>query len=131
MPTRDDLKKLLYEQYKLKARVYALEDIVSLIQKYEKKVTRLHNDAKKNYNRLKKTPGTVASIKAMEKDEVLHSQIIEVLQLENEFLKRAIKACEDLKENKDAVSDMAKKIIEEENNNEENLVTTLNSDDSN
>lgn len=33
MPTRDDLKKLLYEQYTLKARVNALEDIVSLIQK--------------------------------------------------------------------------------------------------
>lgn len=118
MPTRDDLKKLLYEQYTLKARVNALEDIVSLIQKYEKKVTRLHNDSKKNYERLKKTPGTAASIKAMEQDEILRSQIIEVMQLENEFLKRSIKAYEDLKENKDAVSATARQIIEEENDND-------------
>lgn len=118
MPTRDDLKKLLYEQYTLKARVNALEDIVNLLQKYEKKVTRLHNDSKKNYERLKKTPGTATSIKAMEQDEILRSQIIEVMQLENEFLKRSIKAYEDLKENKDAVSATARQIIEEENDND-------------
>lgn len=118
MPTRDDLKKLLYEQYTLKARVNALEDIVNLLQKYEKKVTRLHNDSKKNYERLRKTPGTAASIKAMEQDEILRSQIIEVMQLENEFLKRSIKVYEDLKENKDAVSATARQIIEEENDND-------------
>lgn len=118
MPTRDDLKKLLYEQYTLKARVNALEDIVNLLQKYEKKVTRLHNDSKKNYERLKKTLGTAASIRAMEQDEILRSQIIEVMQLENEFLKRSIKAYEDLKENKDAVSATARQIIEEENDND-------------
>lgn len=121
MPTRDDLKQLLYEQYTLKARVKALEDIISLIQKYEKKVTRLHNDSKKNYERLKKAPGTPASIKAMEQDEILRSQIIEVMQLENELLKRAIKTYEDLKENKDAVSATARQIIEEENNKEGNF----------
>ena len=119
MPTRDDLKQLLYEQYTLKARVKALEDIISLIQKYEKKVTRLHNDSKKNYERLKKTPGTPASIKAMEQDEILRSQIIEVMQLENELLKRSIKTYEDLKENKDAVSATARQIIEEESNKED------------
>lgn len=48
MPTRDDLKKLLYEQYTLKARVNALEDIVSLIQK-KPVITFNSDDSNKEY----------------------------------------------------------------------------------
>lgn len=120
MPTREDLQKLLVEELVIEARCNAYYDIAMLVQKYEKKVTRQHSDAKRKYDRMKSSSFSKESYKAFEEETILNHQIIETLKLGKELLERAHEVFNERKDHKEKINTVAQQLVEEENHNHGN-----------
>lgn len=121
MPTKDDLTKLLVQQLEIEARCNVYYDIAMLIQKYEKKITRQHNDAKRKYARIKSSVSDKASYKAFEDEKILNFQIIETLKLGKEFLERAHEVFNESKNLKEKIHEISAQLVEDENKNTDDV----------
>ena len=121
MPTKEDLQQLLIEDLVIEARCNAYYDIAMLIQKYEKKVTRQHSDAKRKYDRMNmSTISKESSYKAFEEATILNYQISETLKLGKELLERTNEVFNERKNHKEKINTVAQQLVEEENSDHGN-----------
>lgn len=87
----DEIAKKYIELEKLKAKSLMYKDVCGLLDKYEKKLLRLYNDAKKSFERqLKKDPKSDATFEALKKQHLLSNQDNAAMELRIELMKRSI-----------------------------------------
>lgn len=89
MPTKEEIAEKYMELRKLDAKVLMYKDVCEILGKYEKKLDRLHNDAKNTYERLhKKDPKSKASFEALKRENTLSYQDNASMELRIELLER-------------------------------------------
>lgn len=114
MPTKEELTKLVFDYYTHEAKCNVFSDIVKLLKKYKEKQNRALNDAKRKYARVKNSSNSTKVYSSMREEDVLECMIIEVMKLENEFMKRTIDALDEKTAHFEKLEAVTKQLAEED-----------------
>lgn len=115
MTDKQDIITQIESLQKANAQAFALSDIAELIYKYEEKLNRQYTDAKRKYERLKKSGSSVNAMHdALNKQSILHYQMLAAAEARLTLAKQAEEALLKLKEVQKEFGAFGKQVLEEE-----------------
>ena len=114
MPTKEELKEKVDALTDARAKYQAYQDVIDLLEKYDKKVIRQINDLdRKCEKRVKASVKGKSYYNAFSQLSVLRYQILHIKDLRIEFMERLIEMGKTLKTAEQEYKEVAKKFDEE------------------
>ena len=114
MPTKEDLKEKVNSLTDARAKYQACQDVIDLLEKYDKKIIRQINDLERKCERMVKNGVEGKSYyNAFSQLSILRYQILHIKDFRIEFMERLIEIGKTLKTVEQEFKAVAKKIDEE------------------